>query len=99
MNNVTQALLGVLTAVALIVGINALASCTDPNAKPPTPTETYEVKQLFEINGCKVYRFRDGLYDHHFASCPGTTDDGHLESSGKTSHWRPDEVPTVLRPG
>ena len=35
---------------------------------PQTAFDDFEVKQLFEIDGCKMYRFYDGAY-RYFTTC------------------------------
>lgn len=49
---------------------------------PPTATEVFRVELLFETDGCKVYRFRDG-YDQYFTTCEGSVTSAHNETCGK----------------
>lgn len=34
----------------------------------------YQVERLFEVDGCRVYRFRDQSYTRYFTNCSGTTE-------------------------
>lgn len=43
----------------------------------------FKVEFLFEQNGCKVYRFKDGLYYVYWSDCQGKT---QYESSRKNAH-------------
>lgn len=53
----------------LIVG---LSSCASPiYSRPAENNQGYTVDYLFEHDGCKVYRFRDGNSWVYFTNCTG----------------------------
>src|SRR4051812_22615052 len=55
----------------------------------------HNVRLLFEIDGCKVYSFRDDhYYNSHFATCPGIVTD--VKPNGKST--KPDDTVTVIKP-
>lgn len=57
----------------VIVSINLL-SCMiqEPiSVVAPQNNKTYEIEYLFEHDGCKMYRFRDGDYYVYFTNCKG----------------------------
>lgn len=41
------------------------------SAAPAVNNQDYKVEYLFEHEGCKVYRFRDGSYYVYFTNCNG----------------------------
>lgn len=43
----------------------------DPISSHPTNNHNFNVELLFEIDGCKVYRFDDGGYKY-FTTCKGS---------------------------
>jgi hypothetical protein len=51
-----------------------------------TDNHEFNVDLLFEHDGCRVYRFRDGGYNRYFTNCKGST--SWIERSGKTSKPR-----------
>lgn len=55
-----------------------------------TTNSEFHVEFLFELDGCKVYRFSDGGYTRYFTSCKGSV--SWEEKHGKTEV--PYEVPT-----
>lgn len=62
----------------------ALSSCgEDPLATKSTDNPNLPVGILFEIDGCKVYRFRDAGQYVYFTNCRGSTTAFHSESCGK----------------
>ncbi len=54
------------------------------NATPIKKQEDYNVRFLFEVDGCRVYRFEDARYVY-FTNCKGTTQYDYTTSNGKTS--------------
>lgn len=78
-----------ILATVLILG------CSDdeeqlPKIKLNTDNADYKVLVLFEVDGCKVYRFRDGWNDRYFTNCQGNV--SWTEKRGKSSYEM--EVPT-----
>ena len=80
------ALLAVLLAGCGSCGKGALTTVATNNTE-------FKVDHIFDVDGCRIYRFVDGGYYHYFANCPGSTVTG-LQSCGKNC-WRHDDVPTV----
>lgn len=75
-----------------------LSSCT---AQEPVSTEksnnpNLPVAHLFDIDGCRVYRFRDNGRYVYFTNCDGSTQSFNQESTGKTSTLVPVTVTTRL---
>ena len=68
-----------LIGIALVT----LSSCYKDPQNTTTVGNGFEVEYLFEKDGVKVYRFRDGGHTHYFTS-EGETMTRH--SSGKTHY-------------
>lgn len=64
-----------------LVGI--LFSC-QKEAQSVNKSGNYNVEFLFEVNGCKVYRFYDGR-TVYFSDCSGQISEQHTTRSGKSS--------------
>jgi nitrous oxide reductase accessory protein NosL len=65
-----------------ILAFSILAAGCEQVPDDPTP------RIIREIDGCTVYRFKEGGYSHYFTRC-GTsvsTDRNYSVRSGKTSH-------------
>jgi|LakMenEpi03Aug12_release.lakeMendotaPanAssembly.Ray.scaffolds.fasta_scaffold557286_2 hypothetical protein len=72
-----------LLLIALI-----FASCKREAQKQVQSTNSnFNVELLFEVDGCKVYRFRDGENYKYFTNCKGSVswDDTKTQQSGKTT--------------
>jgi len=54
----------------LVILILALCACSKPIDVATHNPSDYEVKFLFEKDGCKIYRFWDSG-DHYFSNCLG----------------------------
>lgn len=51
-----------------------MAACySTPIETRQTDNTDVNVAKLFHVDGCTVYRFRDGLYEHYFARCSTNT--------------------------
>ena len=61
-----------------------------PEGHPKSSNPSFNVERLFEVDGCRVYRFWDGLAARYFANCPGSV--SWHRNSGKTTV--PEDVPT-----
>ena len=62
-----------------------LLSCSnDPIEKISSNNSSFDVYLLFEVDGCKVYRFTDGGRDRYFTNCQGSI--GWNESHGKNNN-------------
>lgn len=78
-----------LSLILLCVSCAEPAQETRPSTNPHVPVEL-----LFEVDGCRVYRFQDGGRDRYFAKCPASASTMSTESCGK--HCTRDvEVPTT----
>lgn len=65
----------------LTLGI-ALASCVkDGKQTVATDNTNFHVVLLFEVDGCKVYRFSDGGSIHYFTTCQGSVN--HVDKHGE----------------
>jgi hypothetical protein len=61
-----------------------LASCgQDPVATKSTDNPNVPVGLMFEVDGCKVYRFTDASRFVYFTNCTGETTSYHTETCGK----------------
>ena len=71
--------------IALIsLAICPFASCIAPAQKVMDSTnQKVKVELLFEIDGCKVYRFYDGGAVRYFSKCNSSSSIGWMESCGK----------------
>lgn len=73
------------TLIALFL-IVLMAGCfKDAQEKKSTSNSAFEVEFLFEIDGCKIYRFVDGGYTRYFTTCKNAST-SWTEKHGKTSH-------------
>jgi hypothetical protein len=55
-----------------VVGSLALTGCaSEPLYVHQTNNPNIDVELLFEHDGCRIYRFRDGAPMHYFARCDG----------------------------
>lgn len=50
---------------------------------PQNAVDDFEVKKLFTVDGCTVYRFTDGNY-HYFTTCKGSV--VSRQQQGKSSY-------------
>jgi len=70
-----------LIIIALFV-ITVLTSCKkDAKEKVVTNNKSFDVELLFEVDGCKVYRFEDQGRPRYFTTCQGSI--SWSESNGK----------------
>ena len=74
-------------ALFLLFCIVSLSSCfrnITPQADLVSSNPDVKVQLLFEVDGCKVYRFYDGLSPRYFTNCKnGNSSVGWIESCGK----------------
>jgi len=70
--------------VTLIIAVLFMVGC-NKSAKQTVETDnsSFKVELLFEVDGCKVYRFVDGGRSRYFTTCSGGT--SWSESHGKNS--------------
>lgn len=76
-----------------VVLLLAFAGCDGPAIKTET-ISGYQVEYLFEVDGCKMYRFSNGGTNHYFMTSPGVVTT--TIRSGETT--RHDPIQTVRRP-
>jgi hypothetical protein len=69
-----------LLFVCLLATILFTSCYGEPQSVHKTTNSDYAVELLFEIDGCKVYRFRDSGYKY-FSTCQGSI--SWQESCGK----------------
>jgi hypothetical protein len=63
-----------------------VASCTREAQKEVSTTNAnFKVKLLFEIDGCKVYRFVDNGDYKYFTTCNGSVSWNTTTQNGKTT--------------
>lgn len=63
----------------------AMFGCNEspmPKSKLETDNKDYDVSVLFEVEGCKVYRFKDDGWPRYFTNCQGSV--SWTEAHGKT---------------
>jgi hypothetical protein len=84
------------------VGLLLVACYSDPQEKQQSSNAGFTVDVLFDVEGCRVYRFGDGGRVHYFARCNGgtLTTGTRSEPCGKNcTRDVTDELPTVeVRP-
>lgn len=66
-----KTLLMLVSFVCIGVGFYSCNSYTPISKEKPENNQTYEVEYLFEHDGCKMYRFRDGDRYVYFTNCTG----------------------------
>jgi hypothetical protein len=80
-NRYTSAFASLLLATVLFTG------CVK-DAKESVQNGDFTVEFLFEQNGCKMYRFRDGSRFVYWSDCQGKVQSDYSTQSGKTSVTR-----------
>lgn len=69
----------------LLFAIILMLSCgCVENAKQSVQKENFTIDFLFEINGCKMYRFKDGGDFIYWSDCEGRVEYDYRTQSGKT---------------
>lgn len=68
--------------IILIALATILISC-EKAAQSTKESGNYKVEFLFEVDGCKIYRFYDGR-TVYFSDCRGKIDEEHTVKSGST---------------
>ena len=83
-----------LIAIALI-----FTSCKkDEKEELRTNNAEFKVGLLFEVDGCKVYRFYDGGRARYFTNCNGSVQWTSTTSSGKTHSSHDNAISTTSLP-
>ena len=75
----------------LILTISVLLTSCIKEAKQTIQTDNnqFKVELLFEVDGCKVYRFRDKNHSRYFTTCNGS-----ISSQSKHDNF---EIQTVVK--
>ena len=70
----------------ILLSLSFLMSSCEKEAKEKVVSnnENFNVELLFEVDGCKVYRFMDGIHPRYFSNCKGNIN--YTEISGKTTN-------------
>lgn len=71
-NENTKSRMLMLFAALLAIGITFSACVKEGKETIKTNNNYFEVSFLFEVDGCKVYRFWDGGATYYFTSCQGS---------------------------
>lgn len=78
-----------LRRAAAIIGYTVLAvvvfsSCVN-DAKESVQDGDFKIEFLFEHDGCKVYRFKDGGRYIYWSDCSGRMSSDYTQSNGKST--------------
>jgi len=71
-------------AYVLLVAVLFVGCVNDP--KETKQNGNFEVEYLFEQNGCKMYRFKDGSRYVYWSDCQGKVSYDVTRNSGKSSY-------------
>ena len=90
----------IFTFVAFLFILSQIVSCAErivPQAVLQTSNKDVKVELLFEIDGCKVYRFYDdkvggGAQAKYFTKCTGSSSTSWVEPCGKNCWWEVENV-------
>ncbi|MCW8311454.1 DUF4884 domain-containing protein [Sphingobacterium sp. InxBP1] len=79
----------ILLAIAIVALLSLVFSCgKDAIKSEQTNNRDIELELLFEKDGCKVYRFYDGMYYVYWSNCSGRTEYNYRVKSGNTTVTR-----------
>jgi hypothetical protein len=75
----------ILFLIPVLFLAGSLVACneTKPLVNKQTNNPEINVSVLFEIDGCKVYRFYDDGRNRYFTNCDGRTISEHTENCGR----------------
>ncbi len=81
-----------IKACLIYLAFCIILSCTN-NAKQAVQSDNvnFNIELLFEVDGCKVYRFMDAGYYRYFSNCKG--DVSWTEKHGK-NNYQHQSIPT-----
>ena len=82
-------------ATALTLAVMAAACTAEPISQVPTGNVSISAAHIATIDGCRVYRFRDGGYDRYLTTCPGSVSGRQTVATGKGHSSRPADIQTV----
>lgn len=75
-----------MKTLLVIAAICCLLSSCKGKAKESIQDGDFEVEFLFEKDGCKMYRFKDGGRYIYWSNCCGKTQSDKTYNNGKSSH-------------
>ncbi len=84
----------VLPFILLIVFAILFVSCKH-EAQSEEQISDFKVEFLFDKDGCKMYRFKDGLRYIYWANCSGRVQSDFIRMHGKTSTIHYEESTTT----
>lgn len=67
----------------LVAVLFSFTSCKE-DAQSTVKTGNFELEFLFEQNGCKMYRFKDGGRYIYWSDCQGKTQSDYTTNTGKS---------------
>ena len=70
-------------AYVLLVAVLLVGCVNDP--KSEAQNGNFKVEFLFEQNGCKMYRFKDGGRYVYWSDCQGKMQSDYTQSTGKST--------------
>lgn len=76
----------------LLLILVLFVSCSRGEPQQSTQQGDFKVELLFEMDGCKVYRFVDGLRVVYWSNCAGKIQYDHTTSNGKTTRTHHEET-------
>ena len=75
--------------ILLLLPLLLISGCEDSGKTPPVHAankgESYDVHLFFEVDGVKVYRFRDGSHDIYFINTNGLVQSNRTVRTGKVT--------------
>lgn len=74
-----------------------LLSCQPGEAVESTQKGDFKIEFLFEQDGCRVYRFKDGTRYVYYSDCRGKTEESHTERVSRQTHTKYIETINVGR--
>jgi hypothetical protein len=73
--------------ILILIGLLAVASCVKRKPESVQTVGDYEIALLFEVEGCKMFRFRDQGHHRYWANCSGSVSSHKWQQTGKTGHY------------
>lgn len=74
-----------LAFASLLLAVVFLSSCKG-DAKESIQDGDFKIDFLFEKDGCKVYRFKDGGRYIYWSNCSGNMQSNYYQSTGKSGY-------------
>lgn len=91
-------MLSLIGSCLLMSSLNACMAPAQMNLQSSNPN--IKVELLFEVDGCKVYRFYDRQQPRYFTKCQnGSSSVGWLESCGKNCTYYAENVTSYPKNG